>query len=89
MPYNVRQSVMDALDACQKIQEYTQGHTLETYCQNSQRVDAVERRFEILGEAFNRIDDAEKPVFAHLYHLSFKNHFGFVITDKGFHSNSL
>jgi len=59
MPYDVRQSVMDALNACREIQEYTMGHTLETYHQSSQRVAAVERKFEILGEAFKRIDAAD------------------------------
>ena len=66
MPYDVKQSVMDAVEACQKIQEYTAGHTLESYRQNSLRVDAVERRFEILGEAFNRIITADP---------SFRDHF--------------
>ena len=66
MPYDVRQSVMDALDACRKIQAYTQGHTLETYRLNSRDVDAVERRFEILGEAFNRMISAD-PSFRVLF----------------------
>ena len=59
MLYDVRQSVMDALDACQKIQEITQGLTFETYQQNFRDRLAVERLFEILGEAFNRVDDAD------------------------------
>jgi len=59
MPHDVRKSVWDALDACRKIQEFTQGHTLETYQRNLRDRSAVERQFEILGEAFCRIDEAD------------------------------
>jgi len=65
MPYDVRQSVMDAMCACQDIQEYTAGHTLETYRKNSRDVAAVERKLEILGEAFKRIDDADPSFRSH------------------------
>ena len=66
MPYDVRQSVMDALDACRKIQEFTKGHTFETYQQHLRDRLAVERLFQILGEAFNRVDDAD-PSFRDEY----------------------
>ena len=66
MLHDVRKSLWDALDACRKIQEYTAGHTLETYRQNSRDVDAVERKFEILGEAFKRIEDADPSFRVHL-----------------------
>ena len=59
MPYDVRKSVWDAAEACRKIQEYTAEHTLETYRQNSRDIHAVERNLGILGEAFNRIDNAD------------------------------
>ena len=56
MPHDLRKSVWDAWNACRLIQEFTQGHTLETYLQNLRDRSAVERQFTILGEAFNRID---------------------------------
>ena len=56
MYHDIRKSVADAIGACQAIQEFTQGHTLETYRADYMRRCAVERQFEILGEAFNRID---------------------------------
>ena len=59
MPHDVRKSVWDALNACQLIQEFTTGQTLETYQADTMRRCAVERQFEILGEAFNRIDDID------------------------------
>jgi len=65
MLYDVKQSVMDALDASRTILEYTTGHTLETYRQNSRDIAAVERKFEILGEAFKRIDAADPSFRAH------------------------
>ena len=66
MPHDIRKSIWDALDACRSIQEYTTGHTLETYRQNSRDIAAVERKFEILGEAFNRVDAADPSFRTHL-----------------------
>ena len=62
MLYDVRQSVMDALDACCDIQEFTKEYTLESYQADRPRRLSVERLFEILGEAFKRIDVAD-PLF--------------------------
>ena len=59
MPHDVRKSVWDALNACRLIQEFSQDHTLETYQRNPRDRSAVERQFEILGEAFNRIAEAD------------------------------
>ena len=47
------------MDACRAIQEFTSGQTLEIYLADYMRRCAVERQFEILGEAFNRIDDVD------------------------------
>ena len=66
MPHDLKKSVWDAWNACRLIQEFMKGHTLETYQQNLRDCSAVERQFEILGEAFNRIDDIDP---------SFRDHF--------------
>jgi len=50
------QSVLDALNACQTIREFTQGQTFEAYLESKLLRSGVERQFEVLGEAFNRID---------------------------------
>ena len=62
MFHDVVKSVMDVVGACQGIQEFTQGHTLESYQADYMRRCAVERLFLIVGEAFCRIDDAD-PLF--------------------------
>ena len=59
MPHDVKKSVWDAMKACRAIQEFSTGQTLETYQSDLMLRSAVERQFEILGEAFNRIDDVD------------------------------
>ena len=43
------------LQAVKAIQEYTEGKTIGDFQENSMLRDAVERRFEILGEALVRL----------------------------------
>ena len=59
MYHDIVQSVMDAVDACRAIQEYSTGMTLAVYREKRQLRSSIEREFEILGEALNRIDDAD------------------------------
>ena len=59
MFHDVRKSVWDALNACRMIREFTQGHTLESHRLDRRNRLAIERLFEILGEAFSRIDKAD------------------------------
>ena len=58
MFHDVTQSVMDAIEACRKIQRYTAGQTQETCQADDMRYSAIERQFEILGEALNRVHKA-------------------------------
>ena len=44
---------------------YTTGLTLAAYQEDEMRRLAVERLFEILGEAFNRMDDADPSLRDH------------------------
>jgi uncharacterized protein with HEPN domain len=48
--------LFDALGACRAICEFTDGQTFDQYKQDLLLRSAVERQFEILGEAFDRID---------------------------------
>ena len=59
MKYDLKKSVWDAMKACQAIQAFSTGLTLEVYQADLKSRSAVERQFEILGEAFNRIDDVD------------------------------
>ena len=65
MYHEVRKSVWDAVEACRKIQEFSAGCALKDYLADEMRRRAIERLFEILGEALNRVDVAE-PSFRDL-----------------------
>jgi uncharacterized protein with HEPN domain len=56
---DAEKSAMDALEACRTIEEFSAGHTLASYQSSRLLRSAVERQFEILGEALNRIDNAD------------------------------
>ena len=45
----------DALSAAQSISDFAEGKTFEDYCSNEMLSSAIERKFEIIGEALNRI----------------------------------
>ena len=72
------QDVRDAVRACREMQEFVEGYTLETYLQDDRTRSAIERLFEILGEALNRVDDADPFFREHLPEsgrfISMKNH---------------
>ena len=72
----------DMLDAARRIQRYTVGLTLDEYLKSDMVQSAVERCFEVLGEAARRVSDpfkqahpeipwqkivAQRNVFAHEY----------------------
>ena len=48
--------LLDVLEACQSIQQRCAGHTFEEYAADRWFRRAVEREFEIIGEALNRLD---------------------------------
>jgi len=45
----------DALAAARAIREFAEGNTFEDYCANEMLISAIERKFEIIGEALNRV----------------------------------
>ena len=47
----------DMLDVIDRIEQYTQGLSFETFSKDQKTIDAVARNFEILGEAANRLPD--------------------------------
>ena len=56
MRHELAKCFLDAAGACRAICEFTAGKELAQYKQDLLLRSAVERQFEILGEAFGRID---------------------------------
>src|SRR5438046_1848725 len=56
----------DILDSAKAIVQYTNGVTREAFMANSEKQDAVLRRFEIIGEAASRLSSAAQTQFPHL-----------------------
>ena len=54
MTAEFKQRIHDAIEACRAIGSFTQGVTFDDYAGNLLLRSAVERQFEILGEALNR-----------------------------------
>ena len=52
-----RKYLLDARNACQAIGDFTKGKSLDDYGADLLLRSAVERQFEILGEAFSQLDD--------------------------------
>ena len=55
MDETVRKHLFDIAEAAGKIMEFTAGSTLATFSSNDLLQAAVERKFEIIGEALSRI----------------------------------
>lgn len=55
MSHDPKVCFIDALDACQQILDFTKAISFEEYRSNNLIKSAVERKFEIIGEALNRI----------------------------------
>ena len=47
----------DILESIDKVEQYTQGMSLDTFSNDQKSIDAVVRNLEIIGEAANRLPD--------------------------------
>ncbi|PKL38303.1 MAG: hypothetical protein CVV44_10455 [Spirochaetae bacterium HGW-Spirochaetae-1] len=56
--------VEDALMACLLIQEFTSSINYDSFSDDSRTKAAVERQFEIIGEALNRIKQIDETILA-------------------------
>jgi uncharacterized protein with HEPN domain len=64
MQDEVRTYLFDVLQAAKDIQEFTRGLTYVQYIADAKTQAAVERKFEVIGEALNRIKRLDKAVEA-------------------------
>jgi len=53
-----KKRLVDAVEACRAILQFTAGCNFSAYAGDSMRRAAVERKFEILGEALNRAEES-------------------------------
>ena len=63
MPRDTQSYLWDVCDSAEAITQFTAGRTLEDYLADRQIRSAVERQFEIIGEALNRLSK-EAPLMA-------------------------
>ena len=65
----------------QKIKKYTKNMNFEDFCENDQIIDAVERRFEIIGEASSRISSVTKEMLNNIQWREIKGFRNAIIHD--------
>lgn len=73
----IRKSLFDVLLASDDIRSFTEDLEFSAYLKNNMAQRAVEREFEIIGEALNRIKKADPELLEHVseYHriIGFRN----------------
>jgi uncharacterized protein with HEPN domain len=66
MPHEVHKHLHDILDALTAIESYTQGISSEDFLGLGMAQAAVERKFEIIGEALKRLQRTDAELFAQI-----------------------
>mgnify|MGYP002621743503 CR=1 FL=1 len=64
MPHSTRKLILDVLLSCEEIESFTAGKEFEDFCKDRLLQLAIEREFEIIGEALarlERVDPDELP----------------------------
>jgi uncharacterized protein with HEPN domain len=62
MTAEFKQRIHDAIEACRAIQSFTAQVSFDDYADNLMLRSAVERQFEILGEALNRASESNPAI---------------------------
>ena len=62
----IRKNLFDILQAAEEIQSFIQGMDFKAYQNSSVTQRAVEREFEIVGEALNRIKKIDENVLQNI-----------------------
>jgi uncharacterized protein with HEPN domain len=77
MQLEAKKHLFDILEAAGSIEDYTHGLDYSDYRNNGMLQAAVERKFEIIGEALNRIKKSDSAVLAKISEyeriISFRN----------------
>ena len=77
MSDEIRKNLIDILQAAEEIRHFTQGMDFKAYHDSPVTQRAVERDFEIIGEALNRIkkidEDLIKKISEHQRIIGFRN----------------
>src|SRR5262245_1233143 len=77
LPLEIRKYLYDIQQACELLNDFTAGKTLTDYAANAMLRAAVERQFEIIGEALNQMlkrEPALAPRFSdHRRIIAFRN----------------
>ncbi|MGH3621014.1 MAG: HepT-like ribonuclease domain-containing protein, partial [Sciscionella sp.] len=69
MPPDPRKYLWDALHAAQLIHDFTQDQSFADYQSHAMLRSAVERQFEIIGEALNQLAKTDPKAAAHIPEL--------------------
>jgi uncharacterized protein with HEPN domain len=59
MNNETKKRLLDAQEACRAIQQFTAGSNFVSYAADSMRRAAVERKFEVLGEALSHAEESD------------------------------
>ena len=77
MRLKIKKLIYDIEEAIQLISQFTQGKELSHYTTDAMLRSAVERQFEIIGEALNRLKRTEPDILFHIRDhariISFRN----------------
>ena len=69
MKDSTKKLLFDVLESCRAIQAWCTGRTYTDYESDRQFRRAVEREFEIIGEALNRLSRADPPIAERIENL--------------------
>jgi len=67
MQRDPRVSLHDAIKACEQIAAFTSGVNLKSFLADAKTRSAVERQFEIIGEALNRLKRSDETLLAGIH----------------------
>lgn len=76
---NTKLLLLDIQTSINKILDYTQGMSFEIYDSDAKTKDAVERNFEIIGEAASRVSEEFKTTHSNIEWRIIKDFRNFII----------